>query len=93
VSVVFSTGSPVKRVDSYGRAYWERLAVTPEALDLSRLNDGAPVLDMHQALSIRDQLGSVVPGSARIEGAKGSRRCASVAAKTSSRFSSTSGTA
>lgn len=57
VEVIFSTGAPVQRYDwMSGRSYMEVLEVSEDAVDLQRLNAGAPVLDTHGSWS----LGSVV---------------------------------
>lgn len=69
--VIFSTGAAVERYDwMSGKRYLEKLAMTPEALRLDRLNAGAPLLDSHSSWSVTDQLGAVVPGTARVEKGK-----------------------
>jgi hypothetical protein len=45
----------------------EELEVSPAAIRMDRLNNGAPVLNTHRAEELEDQIGVVVPGSARIE--------------------------
>lgn len=71
VDLIFSTGAAVERFDwMSGKRYLEKLAITPDALRLERLNAGAPLLDSHSAWSVADQLGAVVPGTARIEKGK-----------------------
>jgi hypothetical protein len=68
VDVVFSTGARVTRFDwSTGQAIDEELELTAGAVRLDRLNAGGPVLNAHGAGSLEGQIGSVVPGSARIE--------------------------
>ncbi len=67
VEVVWSTGAPVRRRDMAGQ-YVERLSLTPEAVDLSRL-EGASVLDAHRQTAVRDVLGSV--RSAAVDGKRG----------------------
>lgn len=58
--LVFSTGAAVRRYDWVnGRYYLEQLEVTPEAIDLSRLERGAPLLNSHWAYSLEDQIGVV----------------------------------
>lgn len=75
VELIWTTGAAVRRRDwRSGEYYSEILIVTPEAVDLSRLNAGAPLLDTHNDGSVRTVIGSVVPGSARIEGGKGYAR-------------------
>lgn len=51
VDAILSTGAPVQRT-----GYTERLAVTPEAVEIGR---HVPVLDAHRQGSIRDVLGRV----------------------------------
>lgn len=68
VDLIFSTGAPVERFDwMTGKRFLEKLAITPEAIRLDRLNAGAPLLDSHSAWSVSDQLGAVVRGTARVE--------------------------
>lgn len=56
--IVFSTGAPVKRYDwANSRYYLEQLEVTDAAVDLSRLERGAPLLNTHNAWDLEDQLG------------------------------------
>ena len=71
VDVIFTTGARVERYNYRDGRYIEELVVTPEAVDLSRLNNGAAVLNAHYAYDIVDVVASVVPGSARIENGKG----------------------
>ncbi|WP_139372805.1 HK97 family phage prohead protease [Nitrobacter vulgaris] len=62
VEVVWTTGAPVRRyhIDGYDVVpYEERLIVSDKAIDLSRLNAGAPVLDGHRAGGVSDQLAVV----------------------------------
>lgn len=68
VEVIFSTGAPVDRFDwMSGKRYVERLSLEPAHVRLARLNAGGPVLDTHDSYSVRDMLGSVVPGSAVVK--------------------------
>jgi hypothetical protein len=56
--IVFTTGAPVKRYDwANGRYYMEQLEVSDEAIDLSRLQRGAPLLNSHYAWDLESQLG------------------------------------
>ena len=56
--IVFTTGAPVKRYDWVnGRYYLEQLEVSEAAIDLSRLERGAPLLNSHMAWDLEDQLG------------------------------------
>ena len=61
VELVWTTGAAVER---WG--YIEVLEVSEEAVDLSRLNNGAPLLDVHNSWSLKSQIGVVL--SAKIEG-------------------------
>lgn len=66
--LIFSTGAAVERYDwSSGQRYMEKLAIDDKAVRLDRLNAAGPLLDSHSSYSISDQLGAVVPGTARIE--------------------------
>jgi hypothetical protein len=62
VDVVWTTGARVRRMDWWtGQAYDEELVVTPEAVDLSRLDSGAAaVLDTHAGYSLASQIGVVL---------------------------------
>jgi hypothetical protein len=56
--IVFTTGAPVKRYDwANGRYYLEQLEVSEAAIDLSRLQRGAPLLNTHYAWDLEAQLG------------------------------------
>lgn len=77
IEVVWTTGATVRRV----RWTWEgpeefdeELVIEPGAVRLERLNAGAPFLDSHMGGALGAVLGSVVPGSVRIEGGVGSAR-------------------
>lgn len=57
-TVVFTTGAAVRRYDWLrGRYYDEVLEVSEEAVNLERLERGAPVLDSHSAWSLSSQFG------------------------------------
>lgn len=75
VEIVWTTGATVQRRRWEGwdeiREYDEELIVTPAAVRLERMNGGAPFLDSHDGWSLRSVLGSVEPGSVRIEGGQG----------------------
>lgn len=66
IDVVWSTGARVRRYSFFG-AYDEELSLDPGAVRMERLNAGAPFLRDHRAGDVTAILGSVVPGSARIE--------------------------
>lgn len=56
--LVFTTGAPVRRYDwANDRYYYEQLEVTPEAINLDRLQRGAPLLNTHSAWTLEDQIG------------------------------------
>jgi hypothetical protein len=60
VEVVWSTGAAVRRSDPWtGRAYDEVLSLEPGHVDLSRLMNGAPLLDSHAAYSLAGIIGVV----------------------------------
>lgn len=75
VEVVWTTGAGVRRRDwNTGEYYSEILEVTPKSVRLDRLNAGAPFLDTHDDRQLASIIGSVIPGTARIEGGKGYAR-------------------
>jgi len=56
--LVFTTGAPVKRYDwANDRYYLEQLEVSPEAVNLDRLQRGAPLLNSHSSWTLEDQIG------------------------------------
>lgn len=65
--VIWTTGAEADRRDMEG-SYKERLTVTPEAVNTSRLI-GGPLLDSHRSDGLRNVLGVVE--AARIEGGRG----------------------
>lgn len=73
VEVIFSAGAEVKRRDWWdGGTFVEKLDLSPSAVRLDRLNSGnAPVLDSHDSWSLDAHLGSVVAGSASVDGKQG----------------------
>jgi HK97 family phage prohead protease len=71
IEVIWSTGSDVLRYDDYGNEIIERLLMGADNVRLDRLNAGAPLLDTHSSDNLGNVIGSVVPGSARLEGSKG----------------------
>src|SRR5271157_5001359 len=72
VDCIFYSGAIAPRVDFWtGEAYDLVLSLDPGAIRMDRLNNGAPVVDNHNTFgSIRDQLGVVKPGTARVEKGK-----------------------
>lgn len=71
VEVIFTSGAAVKR-HTWDGHYTEVLTVTTDAVDLTRLNAGAPVLNTHSSYELDDVIGVVV--SAWIDGGKGYAR-------------------
>lgn len=78
VEVVWTTGAIVQRRRWEGWddlvEYDEELVVAPGSIRLERMQAGAPFLDTHRGWSLASVLGSVEPGSARIEGGQGFAR-------------------
>lgn len=78
IEVVWTTGATVQRAQWDGWdeiiEYDEELVVSGNNVRLDRLNAGAPFLDTHAGYSLSSVLGSVVPGSVRIEGGKGTAK-------------------
>jgi HK97 family phage prohead protease len=70
VDIMWSTGADVLWEDWKG-LYVERLLMGAGNVRLDRLNNGAPLLDTHSSDSLANVIGSVVPGSARVEDGKG----------------------
>lgn len=70
IELVWSAGADVKRRDYWtGKEYVERLSMDESAIDLSRLNNGAPLLNSHRMDDLSSQIGVVE--RAWIEGRKG----------------------
>lgn len=74
IEIVWTTGARVRRNSWWDGPYDEELEVTPKAIRLDRLNLGAPFLNTHDSWDLSRVLGSVVPGSAKIEKGKGTAR-------------------
>jgi HK97 family phage prohead protease len=70
IEVIWSAGGDVARED-YEGPFIERLSMDRKSVRLDRLNAGAPFLDSHNSEGLSNVIGSVVPGSARIENVKG----------------------
>lgn len=70
VTLCWTTGAQVMRYDWYeGKRFLEELSLEDGAVDLSRLNDGAPLLNSHGIYSLESQIGVVE--RAWIESGKG----------------------
>jgi hypothetical protein len=78
IEVIWTTGAVVQRrrwaVWDGPVDYDEELVVEPGAVRLERMQAGVPFLDTHQGFALGAVLGSVVPGSVRIEGGRGYAR-------------------
>jgi len=74
VEVIWSTGARVRRASLFGEPHDEELSMAPDHVRLERLNAGAPFLKVHEAHDLDAVIGSVVPGSARIENGQGIAR-------------------
>lgn len=59
VELVWSTGAQVQRSSWDRGSYIEELSMAPGHVRLDRLNKGAPLLDSHDAFSLRSQIGVV----------------------------------
>lgn len=60
VQVMWSAGARVRRYDWWDdEVFFEELDMSPDAVDMSRLNGGAPVLDTHNRYSLDGVLGVV----------------------------------
>ena len=72
ISVTWTTGDRVRRRGFFSETEWdEELSLDEEAVDLGRLNSGAPFLDSHSAMRLSSVLGVVE--SAHLQGPKGRR--------------------
>jgi len=74
VEVIWSTGARVRRAALFGEPHDEELSMAPDHVRLERLNAGAPFLKVHEAHDLDAVIGSVEPGSARIENGQGIAR-------------------
>lgn len=71
VEVIWATEAPVKRYNWQEGWYLEVLAMEPNAIRMERFTNGMSLLDTHDAWSMESRLGTVVPGSVRIDGKRG----------------------
>jgi hypothetical protein len=71
VEVIWSAGARVRRASFFGEPYDEELSLDPAHVRLERLNAGAPFLKVHELGALDAVIGSVVPGSARLENGRG----------------------
>jgi hypothetical protein len=59
VDVTWTTGARGLRTPWFGERYYEELEVSEKAVDLSRLNNGAPLLNAHDGYSLQGVIGVV----------------------------------
>tara|TARA_R110000803_G_scaffold162194_1_gene225789 strand:+ start:4338 stop:6326 length:1989 start_codon:yes stop_codon:yes gene_type:complete len=59
VEIVWTTGAKVKRWSWSEGAYFEELSLKKDAVNLERLNSGAPLLNNHSSRSLSDNIGVV----------------------------------
>lgn len=59
VDLVWTTGARGKRSSWFGDDYFEELEVSESAVDLSRLNNGAPLLNAHSSYGLNSVIGVV----------------------------------
>ncbi|ESY92318.1 hypothetical protein X741_21680 [Mesorhizobium sp. LNHC229A00] len=71
VDVIWTTGATVRRLSWADGEFDEELVVSNSTVRLARLNSGAPFLDTHTSSNLAAVIGSVVPGSARLESGQG----------------------
>jgi phage head maturation protease len=74
IDVIWTTGATVRRRSWSEGEFDEELVVKNGSVRLDRLNGGAPFLNTHWNFDLRDVIGSVVPGSARITKGHGTAR-------------------
>jgi hypothetical protein len=69
VSITWTTGAAVRRMDLEGDQFIEELSCDPSAVRMGRMQSGAPLLDSHNRYSLSGVLGVVE--NAQIDGRKG----------------------
>jgi hypothetical protein len=74
VDLVWSTGARVRRQPLFGEPFDEELSLDPAHVRLERLNGGAPLRKVHDMGTLDAVIGSVAPGTARIENGRGIAR-------------------
>lgn len=68
VELMMSTGAAVLRFDWYDGEYYEEvLSLEDGHVRLERMNDYAPLLDTHSSWDLGSVIGSVIPGTVRVE--------------------------
>lgn len=71
IEIVWTTGATVRRRSWIDGPYDEVLEVGSENVRLGRLNAGAPFLNAHGSYDLSQVIGSIVPGTAKIEAGRG----------------------
>ena len=74
IEVIWSTGARVRRQPLFGEPFDEELSMEPTNVRLDRLNAGGPLLKVHDTRTLDAVIGSVVPGTARIDQGRGVAR-------------------
>jgi hypothetical protein len=74
IEVVWSSGARVRRQPLFGEVFDEELSMDPGSVRLDRLNAGGPLLKVHDTRTLDAVIGSVVPGTARIDQGRGIAR-------------------
>jgi hypothetical protein len=69
VDVIWTTGAKVLR--GFWEQFYEELSLDAKHVRMDRLNNGAPFLDAHNGYSLSAVMGVVVPGTAKLEGKRG----------------------
>lgn len=70
VEIIWAAGAAVPRYSYDEGRYIETLSMDPAHIRLDRFAAGMSLLDSHDSTSMDSRLGSVVPGSVRIDGGK-----------------------
>lgn len=70
VDIIWAAGAPVTRYSWDEGYYTELLSMEPAHIRLGRFESGMSLLDTHDQYSMDNRLGTVVPGSVRVEGGK-----------------------
>ncbi len=71
IEVIWSTGATVRRYSWAHGPYNEELSLDPDAVRMDRFDKGMSLLDTHRNWGMSNRLGTIVPGSARLENGKG----------------------
>ena len=67
IELTFATSTSVRRRSVRGDYYDEILTISPDAIDISRIDSGSvPLLNSHRIGSLADVVGNVLPNTVRI---------------------------